>query len=251
MISGCSSNQKSEDLVNEYKIQLPNQVKLTYEEIRLEQIQPYEEYTGWRKMSSLPFGEFSDQPITIDLYTTKKSQDVNGILHFEGNTYLIKDLGYAHDLNSIETYIIQEHYKTDNEYIIFVGGIGNKKTFSLKYLFFNVLTDEWMVYQNWGIPKVVDLNQDGVKEIIVQFDGLHAHLPNINILKRKDGKFEVADIQSSILEHMDPTPPSIKLEAAYQHAEHQHWVDVSIFGLGNLKTGRYLLKINELKLMND
>jgi beta propeller repeat protein len=179
----------------------PESVKLTYEKINLEQtMDNTDEILDLDKHKSFAFGELSGEPIVIDLYSDSedKSGNFTGLLKFKDDLQFIKPIGYNHDLDSIETYVIQEKY---NE-LYLIGAIGSR-ALGYQYVFYNEKNKIWLTYHNWGSPKMLDMNNDGISEVWMNFLGKGLSYSDVTIMSWKPGGFYIAQINDNLSEVME------------------------------------------------
>jgi hypothetical protein len=67
-------------------------------------------------------------------------------------------------------------------------------------LVYDLNNEEWLEFENWGAPQVIDLDSDGQKEFLIQFHGLHLHTPDVNIYRWHNGRLERGtSLQSALL----------------------------------------------------
>ncbi|MBO8173326.1 MAG: hypothetical protein H0Z33_15765 [Bacillaceae bacterium] len=205
---GLSSDKKDPSTENaQYHNSFPEVVKLTYENVEFEPLDDHVSIMNWEKQKSIPFGEISGESIDIDLYSNKDdSSNFIGLLHFNNQSYLIRPIGYSHDIESIKTYIINTKYTDFEKGLHVIGAIGSP-ALGYQYVFYDDTNEEWLVYHNWGIPTVIDVNKDGNDELLLQFQGMGNHFPDISVLSRNNvNSFQVTTINDNFIDLMEIDP---------------------------------------------
>src|SRR5690606_7363263 len=61
------------------------------------------------------------------------------------------------------------------------------------YLYYDQLQDNWSMFIDWGMPVITDLDEDGQRELVIQFQGLHLSWPDVAIYRWHEGTFEASD----------------------------------------------------------
>lgn len=215
--TGCQPDQSAEHLSKEpiaedakqpdraSDVVFPDHIKLSYQKVDFERLENDTAIiTGLEKQKSISFGEISGESIVIDLYTGKKEETeyVVGGLQFKNETRMIQPIGYNHDMGSIETYRIQKTYTLLDQTLHLVGAIGSP-ALGYQYVFYDAAKNEWLSYHNWGIPIVTDMNNDGIEELLLQFQGKGLNFPDIHIFAMDTEGFRVAGVNQSVTERMD------------------------------------------------
>jgi hypothetical protein len=118
----------------------PKSIDLKYEEIELKDIMEVDDLSGLNKIEDRKFGNVTGKDIYLSLYTDSNNS-VNGIFKYGDCQYILPNLGFSHDVESIELYNLQLKYTDTENKICLVAAVGSHIS-GYKYVFF----DEAMVF---------------------------------------------------------------------------------------------------------
>lgn len=189
-----TNNNQSEDQIQNYN--LPDTIKLSLSKVKLDRIEQAGDFEFLNELKSERLGNAGKSQINITLYSDKDN-NIFGVFKHKSKNYMLTYLGYAHDINSIEIHKLQLKFKFNGGIIDLVSCIGSS-TLGYTYVIFNEASNSWFSFHNWGKPQVIDVNQDGIKEVILQFGGMHLNAPELNILSFQKGSFMLADINDEV-----------------------------------------------------
>lgn len=178
---------------------VPDTMELIYEEIKPENIPIASNLTLFNKVKTVQLGKADGEQINITLYSDNDN-NIHGVFKHKGKEYILKYIGYATDLDTdhaVEIHEVQLTYNTKGKDIILVAYAGSP-ILGYQYVIFDESDNKWVTYHSWGTPQVIDINHDGIKEVFMQFHGMHLDAPDLNILSFQDGHIMVADINAGV-----------------------------------------------------
>jgi hypothetical protein len=107
------------------------------------------------------------------------------------------------------------------------------------------LMKQWFFYHNWGIPNTVDINNDGISDIIMQFKGLHNNAPDVNLLIFNKRKFMICGINAAIYELTEINKSTTTVSSLFREQDGEFLFDIELYG-DERKIKSYYLKNDSL-----
>lgn len=148
-------------------IDLPKSIELNYENIELKKITTSDDLSTLNKLEDRRLGKAEGKDLTLSLYSDSYNK-VSGVFKYGDSQYILPDLGYSYDVSSIKMYDLHVNYENFRDRICLIAAVGSD--IGYKYVFYNETNDECVFYHNWGTPIVTDINNDGISEILMQFE---------------------------------------------------------------------------------
>jgi hypothetical protein len=192
---------------------MPDTIKLNYTEIEPECILPAGDLTTFNEVKVEQIGKIDGQQISIILYSDKDN-NIHGVFKHKGNKYILNDIMYATDLDSLEIYRLQLVYNTKGKNIVLLAGIGSPYL-GYMYLLYDGSKSDWFSFHNWGTPEVFDINQDGTNEVFLQFQGMHLNTPDLNIFSFQNGHLMITDINNNVYSNVQLDTTKSKIKSTY------------------------------------
>jgi hypothetical protein len=225
-------------------IKLPDIIELHYKGIELDGILQAGDLTSLKKVKDEQLGKVYGEQINISLYSDNDN-NIHGVFKHQGKEFILNYLGYAHDLESVEIYELQLVYNTDGKNLVLVSGIGSS-ILGYQYIIFDESNNKWTSFHNWGTPQAIDINHDGIKEVFLQFHGMHLHTPDLNIFSFQDGRFRVVDINSEVYRDVKLDLTNSKIGSTYiKEQDNKALVEISDL-MGNEAPFLYHLEFDEM-----
>jgi hypothetical protein len=157
----------------------------------------------------------------------------------------IEDGGYATDLESFEIHKLQLVYNTNGKNIVLVSGIGSPFS-GYQYILFDELDNKWISFHNWGTPQVLDINDDSINEVLLQFHGMHLNTPDLYIFSFQNGRLMIADVNFGVYRNAKLDESKSKIASAYIKGQDGNvLVEISDL-MGNGASVLYHLEYDEL-----
>ncbi len=175
---------------------LPDKIELMSKKVEFSDITYANELDSFNEVKVEALGRIDETEINIKLISDEDS-NIHGVFQYLGKEYFLNYLGYAQDIDSIVVYELQLDYLYNGESMRIVSCIGSSIV-GYTYLVYDEANDKWLSFHNWGTPQAIDINQDGVKEVVLQFAGLHLNTPNVNILSFKNRDFILTDVNEEV-----------------------------------------------------
>lgn len=203
------------------------EIELIYEHIELEDITSATDLSLLERLETRQFINLDDENLVLNLYSGNYNA-VSGVFKHGDNEFILPNLGYAHDTGSIKLYDLQISYQFDDRIVWLPAAIGSHIS-GYKYVFYNEHDEQWLFYHNGGIPICTYINNDGVSEILIQFDGLHNNAPNGFILSFSQGQFKVANINSALKTNFELSNDTT-VSSTFRQQDEDILVDIELYG---------------------
>lgn len=207
---------------------LPDNLALEYRDAELIKIPPAGDLPMLTKQGERRLGMIDGEEINIDLYSDS-NDNVHGIINNLDRKYILRDLGYAHNMDSIEAFDMQLNSQDSEGDIFLVSAVGSD-ILGYKYVFYDKENNDLLCYHNWGIPEAVDIDNDGTDEVLMQFKGLHNNAPDGDILVFDDGKLTVSGINDAVYNNTGADKGATKAATIFKLQDDRVLVDITIYG---------------------
>ncbi len=227
---------------------LPESIELRYDAIELQSIPVNDDLSELKKLETRKLGKVNGKSIDLSLFSDS-SNKVSGVFKHGGSQYILTDLGYSHDLGAIKVYDLQISYNNAGNSICLLAAIGSD-ILGYKYVFYDETRDEWIFYHNWGTPTAVDINHDGVSEILMQFEGLHNNPAGGSILTYYKGQFVAAGINSAIYEKTVLNKGKVNVFSMFRQQDENILIDIELFGNKTMSKS-YCFEDDSLELIKE
>jgi hypothetical protein len=205
LITACGSYKQSTSTVREYVVQpditidndrveskqvehvlekraeeyvFPDSIELQFNQVEMTALVKAEVGDGWEQTQTVPFGSISGDPVVLDVYKVPGDEFCGSdyervvLLTHKNETYRYPDCFSA----SVEDENREQHqalFKLDykrkeqeTQFIVhgavelFANGPGR-----MAYYYYDVGQGRWFGFEDWGHPKVVDLDRMGMKNL--------------------------------------------------------------------------------------
>lgn len=210
----------------------PKSFELKVENIELKDIPTINDLSTMEKLEDRQLGRVNGQELVLSLYSDDNK--VCGVFEYGNRQFILSDLGYSHDVESIKVYDLQIGYENDGNMTSLLVAAGSDIS-GYKYVFYDQEHDQWRYYHNWGIPVVTDVNGDETKEVLMQFEGLHNNAPNGFILTFSKGQFMVSEINSAIYEQTGLNKGVTIVSSTFIQQDNKTMVVIERFGDKRMK----------------
>lgn len=171
-------------------LDFPDTFQLDYTAAELEflqQLDSSEEMKEWELEKTFSIGKINGNDVTIDLYANEEFSFFKGVLNHRDQSFLFERIGYSHDVEAIEQYPLNQTFKRENgEDVCLFSAIGSE---AMGYQYLIQDNGIWKAIHDWGKPMILDMDNNGQKEIIMQFQGKGLNLPLASILKWENDYF--------------------------------------------------------------
>ncbi|MBW7473924.1 hypothetical protein K0T92_04150 [Paenibacillus oenotherae] len=176
----------------------PKSVKLQFQPVEISELSKEQAGGTWEHTQTIPFGEIDGEPVLLEVYKTHDEEALCGLsyervvlVEYKKEKYRYQDcfmgsleeehpeqhaalflLGYKHEENRDSTRIVHGAVELS------ANGPGR-----MVYFYFDVGQGRWYGFEDWGFPRVVDLDGDGTAELVNQFQGLHMSWPDVTVYR--------------------------------------------------------------------
>jgi hypothetical protein len=190
------------------KPSFPLTVNLDIKPLQMAQITEGKPEKDWELIKEIPFGEVKQQKIVLNIYQEPKKPDttstyIHAMVRFHGTNLGIRDeLMEVPTVEHSTMFLLQHTFSDHDNQLVLLGGI---QLFAngpgrVAYVMYDSLKNKWYTFEDWGKPRFVDLDSDGVDEFVIQHEGLHTHPPDITIYIWNKGIIEASEsIKSAVL----------------------------------------------------
>lgn len=227
VLFGCGKEEIHRDVLVEEQVDpqelaeeqmdlaFPERVPLEYSPIEFVEWNQEIETENWLKHQTYPFGNIKGEDLFLDVYSD--NDDVHGILYNGQTEYKILFMGFRPD--DMEVNLVGYTFGTEQSKVEILGTIWSG--LNIYYVLYDYTTESYSLFSGWGKPFMVDLNQDGVLEIIEQVEGHHNHPPDVGIIKWEKEGFVKTTLGSSILNELqlDSSRQRLMVEYTFTNAE--------------------------------
>lgn len=190
----------------------PESIELQFKPVELTALVNSKIGEGWVKTRTVPFGSINGDPVVLDVYKVPED-DLCGFDYERVVLLTHKNENYRYPdcfSSSIEDETAEQQqalfrldYKQKEQGVqsivhgaveLAANGPGR-----MAYYYYDAIQGEWFGFEDWGYPRVSDLDGDGVEELINQFPGLHMSWPDVTIYRWSDqGLSYSASIKSTL-----------------------------------------------------
>jgi hypothetical protein len=190
----------------------PSLVNLVFKPIQMEQLTEGKPDNNWELIKEIPFGNVKQQKIVLNIYKEAKKPDDptvyrHAVIRFQDKYFSINDF-VSPDFSEIPAnehstmYLLQRTFLDHDHQLVLLGGI---ELFAngpgrVAYIIYDSMKNKWFTFEDWGKPRFVDLDSDGIDEFVIQFEGLHLQFPDVTVYTWNKGIIEVStSIKAAVL----------------------------------------------------
>lgn len=190
----------------------PESIELQFKPVELTALVKAKIGEGWVQTKTVPFGSINGDPVVLDVYKVPED-DFCGFDYERVVLLTHKNEKYSYpacfsDSMEDETreqqqalfrldYKQKEHGAqpiVHGAVELTANGPGR-----MAYYYYDATQGKWFGFEDWGYPRVADLDGDGAEELINQFPGLHMHWPDVTIYRwGEQGLSYSASIKSAL-----------------------------------------------------
>lgn len=195
---GESTSINEEELVTQN--QLPEKARLSFTPINLKEFLKADEQENWELENSIHLGDINGKGVRIQVYEVNKQEERCGaqyqsisLLHYNGQTFGFYECTSNH-LKEFEEKAIYKINKQIGELTI-VGGIELSANGQgrMVYVLYDNREHKFVSFEDWGVPHLIDLDNDGSVEFISQFEGSHLNNQDVSIYRWNDNRIEKSE----------------------------------------------------------
>jgi hypothetical protein len=205
---------------------LPDEPRLKFKSINLMQspIPKGSPDKLWKFIKSISMGSIEQTPVKILLYKEtgilSAVDQIHALLEYKGEYYLMSSIAYTMD--DFESWIFQKEYPKNASTIYLQGAFGSAAS-GIFYVFYDKESQKWFSYQEFGSPTVIDLDHDGIDEIVIEFMGKPLNPTDVKILKwnRIDLNFGITSVSQTIANEVSFQPMQHVLSVTKKISNHQ------------------------------
>lgn len=176
---------------------LPEVYTLPFEPLQLEQLISTTMNDDWVHIQTWPFGRVDGTNMMLNIYeeTIDHESRYHGVLERGGNKFIIYDVSTSliADSTTCDEVCVYEQYFSGQDRFELIGAIELWSNGPGHYIFVvhDVVDDVLLTFSMWGKASFMDLDVDGHDEFVIEFPGLHLNLPDVAIIRARDGNLEV------------------------------------------------------------
>lgn len=205
ILSGCAltnaeSNEKTEQKPvqshsTENKNQNENQsIQLTFKPVTMMDVTQGEPKKIWEKVKSISLGEQDAAQVSIHLYVEPGNENsAYAFLEHKGELFEFGDVADTFGLDDVVVESVNQSFLSDKKNIKVFAGIGTTFT-GWDIISYDEEHSKWLRFEAIGRPQMIDLDGDGIKEMIATFEGAHLNAPDISIVRWNNGHLEFSEI---------------------------------------------------------
>ena len=221
--------------MNSPRKSFPQTIDLAFGPLLLDDLLSGSASPDWRFIATMPFGETREGTVILSIYEEKLGDGLypwkaNAVLHASGQSYLIPDLSYSfledHAEKTTTLVNVMNQPLTSQSGYKFLGSLelnGNGPGRTL-YVLENEHNGELLTFERWGTPKVIDLDMDGENELVIAFEGLHMHSPDVQIVRERAAGLEINESILETVRHDQGDTAMIVTEGAQTYIRLSHGV---------------------------
>ncbi|MFF2888227.1 YobA family protein [Paenibacillus sp. NPDC057967] len=181
----------------------PDEIKLAYRTLDVVELAEEEPGPDWEKLQSLAFGMANHEAVELHIYNAEADGDgtaaaVHGILQWKDMTDPLLDLLPGMQLDAPSRCIdlcVMQQLVAGTEGAKFLGRLPLMAAGPglYKYLLVDG-NDESQIYSfdAWGRLQEADMDRDGIKEMVLVFEGLGNHSPDLFFLRWQNERMEIS-----------------------------------------------------------
>ncbi len=206
------------------KIEFPEQISLEFTALQPQLLKRLEQIPAtWEAITDHLQEFFIGDGIHVSFFIETSGlapSVVHGVIDDGQNRYQVSDLGYAHDIASISCYPLDLVFSGNDSQIYLTAALG-APAIGYQYLIYDIRHKGWFCFHNWGTPKIVDLNRDGVPEVLFFFSGSGLNLSDIHVLRFAENQFWETGLNNTVCKDMEHDFSSAPIYSTYEMVNDQ------------------------------
>lgn len=233
-----TAGMDGEDHATPIEYAFPESASLTFRPVELTEMEAMTPAATWELVNSFSLGRIDDESVSLKVYRETDSEarcaanyESVGLLEHRGETYNVPDCL----MNSLmdtdpdtrgELVVWEERHVNGAEEFILQGAaaLSANGPGRMGYFYYDVLKGRWCIFEDWGKPLIADLDGDGSRELVIQFEGLHLSWPDVDIYRWREGVLEES---SSVKEQLRIPDPTYN-EAIMREQDGRYVIDIQV-----------------------
>jgi len=178
--------------------QLPDRVDLSFTPLELEGLERGGKFKSWESLKSISLGSIKGKSITLHVFDETNQDNLCSapyatvsLIEFDGEIYKLPDCTSASlkEKKLKQAVFTSKDLKQKNHEQMIVAGVelAANGPGRMLYMVYDSDGQNLGSFEDWGLPKVVELDHSGEKELINQFQGLHMQFPDVTIYRWVNG----------------------------------------------------------------
>ncbi|MFF2481475.1 hypothetical protein [Paenibacillus sp. NPDC058071] len=162
------------------------EIELAFTPLQMNPLNKERPSRQWLLAGELPLGNVLDQPATLVLFgeddqEISDTSPLHAMIRHNDDYYVLpyELLGIPSIENSslfLLNYSFSERYLLVGGLELYANGPG-----LVGYVVYDIANGQWLTFDRWGKPQIIDLDSDGKEDFIIQFEGLHLSFPDLTI----------------------------------------------------------------------
>jgi hypothetical protein len=184
----------------------PESIELQFKPVELTALASSKVGEGWVHTKTVPFGSIEGDPVVLNVYKVPED-DFCGfdyervvLLTHKNEHYRYPDC-FSSSLEGENPEQNQALFRLDHKQreqgaqSIVHGAVelSANGPGRMAYYYYDAIHGNWFGFEDWGYPRVADLDGDEVEELINQFPGLHMNWPDVIIYRWGDHGLSYSD----------------------------------------------------------
>ncbi|MDP5273654.1 hypothetical protein [Chengkuizengella axinellae] len=176
-------------------VEAPNVIDLSFTPLKYSEAVKVEPEENWKKVNSFPFGDLEGKAILLHVYkeiTQENKSYFYYYIEYENQMFFLK---YCHCIytDKPDIKILQNRDHSVHNSLNLIGTYGDSVRF--EYVVYDELNEKWLLFDNWGAPKFIDLDHDGKKEIISEYRW------DVSIIRWNEGQLEAVGLHENTIQY--------------------------------------------------
>jgi hypothetical protein len=203
-----AANKNTEDsnpALNQSGLLKP-EVAMSFQPVELSPLEQVKVKDSWKQTKTQPFGQMNGEPVSLSVYQEEdeaamcsSSYERIVLLEYKKQKFRYEGCGSTsleseHPEQDQASVILNAASPDEGSSSIILGAVdsGVNGPGLMVYYVYDKDEDRWYGFNRWGLPSVDDLDGDGTKELIIQFEGLHLHPPDVSIGRWNGKQLEIS-----------------------------------------------------------
>lgn len=218
----------------------PEQAALLFQAVELTELENAKPAQTWEHAGTIPFGNVAGSPAFLQVFketnpvaSCGSDYQAVALLEHKGETFgyrecfsasLIED---AIQKKKASVVLLEKNHAAAGSNYVLQGAaaLAANGPARMGYFYYDSSQDKWFAFEDWGNPRLADLDGDGADELVNQFEGLHLHWPDVNIYRWRGSVLEKSESVKAVLQvphfslssaiaNTESGPHTIKVQAA-------------------------------------
>ncbi|WP_281884810.1 hypothetical protein [Paenibacillus sp. YYML68] len=153
----------------------------------------------WDHVKSVVLSDAADAPIEAHFFVEKgnvgRAGEAYVYLEHKGRLYELGDVAASYGLDEVAVELLKPPYTSGVNDVRIIAGLGTSFT-TWHLIGYDEADGKLLTWQVIGRPRLLDLDGDGLTELVAVFEGVHNNPPDLAIFRSTNEQLEVSNMNS-------------------------------------------------------